>query len=203
MIQLILTLILVLALCIGGYYAVIHIIKLWTGCSIDEAVTKFHNLVNGKAQYTFSNDNGFKQAVAETVKAVIGDKRFNQLIKLNSTGINPTVFFIDDKCVLPYVAVSVYYADENEKQVLENLLTELVRRYLKIYGYCEQVLVDWKVRKDLQMPVLVIRYAQNQEERRILGIRLGEIRNNIVAHNTDIKDDTDDKDLDDDDSDER
>ncbi len=74
---------------------------------------------------------------------------------------------------------------------------------MKIYGYCEQVLVDWKVRKDLQMPVLVIRYAQNQEERRILGIRLGEIRNNIVAHNTDIKDDTDDEDLDDDDSDER
>lgn len=203
MLQIILTLILVLALCIGGYYAVIHIIKLWTGCSIDEAVTKFHNLVNGKAQYTFSNDNGFMQAVDETVKSVIGDKRYNQLIKLNSTPIITPLLSFGYFSGLPYVAVSLYYADENEQQVLENLLTELVRRYLKIYGYCEQVLVDWKVRKDLQMPVLVIRYAQNQEERRILGIRLGEIRNNIVAHNTDIKDDTDDEDLDDDDSDER
>ncbi len=105
MLEFIFIMILGSGLCIAAYYAVIHIIKLWAGCDINEAATKLHNAINGKAHYTFQNDCGFEQAVDETVKSVIGDKRYNQLIKLNSTPIITPLLSFGYFSGLPYVAV--------------------------------------------------------------------------------------------------
>ena len=88
MLEFIFIMILGSGLCIAAYYAVIHIIKLWAGCDINEAATKLHNAINGKAHYTFQNDCGFEQAVSDTVRSIIGDKRYEQLIKLSRTALD-------------------------------------------------------------------------------------------------------------------
>jgi len=185
----------IVALCIATYYVVIHIIKLWSGCDASEAATKLHNAINGKINYTFSNDASFEQNVEETIKTVIGDARFSQLIKLSRTAIDTPLLSFGYNSGLPYIAISVYYQDDKEKLVLENLLTKLVCRYLQINGFSPQILVDWKNRSDLQMPVLMIRYAQNKEERRILDICLQNTRKDIITQNTDVIDDTDEENL--------
>lgn len=56
-ISLILILIVVVAIVIGAYYLVIHLIKLWTGCDNDEANAKLHNFFNGSANCTIENDS--------------------------------------------------------------------------------------------------------------------------------------------------
>lgn len=181
---------------IVSYYAVCHIIKLWTGCDDEEAVTKLHNLINGKAVYSFENDFGFENAVSENIRNIIGEKRYNQLMKLSKTAISTPLLSYGYYSGLPYIAISMYYEDDNQKQVLENILTNLVCSYLRIYGYGTNILVDWKNRPDLEMPYLLIRYARTKEERRIIEIALQNSVKSIIDINTDITDDDDGDDLD-------
>lgn len=188
----------ILFLGVAVFYIVCHLIKLWTGCNDAEAVTRLHNFLNGKVQYQFYNDLAFANDVWENIKNVIGDKRFEQLRTLSHTVLaaEAPLLSFGENSGLPYVAISVYYADENEKQVLENLLTNLVRQYLQRYGYSQMTIADWKVRYDLKMPFLEIRYARTAEEKRILGICLQNTRQNVVSANTPVKDDTEGDDLD-------
>lgn len=191
------TLIIIFILIILAYYGVVHIIKLWTGCDEEEAVAKLHNLINGKAVYSFENDFGFENAVSENIRNIIGEKRYNQLIKLSKTAISTPLLSYGYYSGLPYIAISLYYEDDNEKQVLENILTNLVYSYLRIYGYNTNILVDWKIRPDLKMPYLLIRYARTKEEQRIIEVTLQNGVKSIIDTNTDVTDDTEDDDLND------
>lgn len=185
------------AVCIAIYYVVIHIIKLWSGCDAVEAATKLHNTINGTMHYCFENDQGFWNEVWSIIRSVIGDRRFKQLVDLlNIADSMNSLPPCGCHSGLPYLAISIPYADEAEKQLLEKLLTELVRKYLKMYGYCSQVLVDWRERYDLQMPVLEIRYAKTKEQRRILGECLKYNVQNIILQNSNITDDSEDENLD-------
>lgn len=195
--MLIIIILLLFILAIFSYYAVCHIIKLWTGCNDLEAVVKIHNFINGNAVYSFENDFGFENAVCENIRNIIGDKRYDQLIKLSQTAISTPLLSFGYYSGLPYIAISMYYEDDNEKQVLENILTNLVRSYLRIYGYGTNILVDWKIRPDLKMPYLLIRYACTKEEKRIIEMTLQTSIKSIIDTNTDITDDTESDDLND------
>lgn len=181
---------------IGGFYVAYHLIKIWTGCNSNEAVTRLHNILNGKVQYNFSNDIGFENDVSINVRNVIGDKRYQQLMNIANTAISTPLLSFGENSGLPYIAISMYYSDENEKQILENVLTNLVRNYLKIYGFDLQMLVDWKMRYDLNMPILETRYARNNEEKRILEIGLQNNRQIEIMRNTVVTDDTEADELD-------
>ncbi|QUI21567.1 hypothetical protein HZI73_04340 [Vallitalea pronyensis] len=147
-------------------------------------------------QYSFSNDVGFDNDVWENVKNIVGEKRFKQLINLSKTAINTPLLCFGVNSGLPYIAISVYYEDEHEKRVLENVLSNLVRGYLKIYGFNTHILVNWKTRHDLRMPYLLIRYARIREEKRILDIGLENDRERIITRNKVVKDHTEAEDLD-------
>ena len=186
-----------LFLAIAGYYAVCHIIRLWTGCSSSEAGVKLRNFMNGKRGYKFEEDAGFQYEIWEAVRNIIGDKRYVQLERLSYTITDPEsgLLFFGETGGLPFIAVSMYYLDSNEKQVLENVIKNLVRRYLKAQGYGLLMLAEWKVRNDLHMPYLQIRYARTDDEKRLVGMGLQDMRDNIVSLYSPLYDDTEDEDL--------
>lgn len=108
---------------------------------------------------------------------------------------NPLLFF-GEEGTLPFIAVSLYYLDDNEKKVLENIILNVVKQYLLVYKYDMSVLAVWKERYDLNMPILQIRYARNEEEKRVLEIGIRNQQQNITTSNSSPKDDTEDDDLD-------
>lgn len=182
---------------IGLYYATCYILKLLTGCDYEEAVVKIQRFFNGTAMYSFNNDIGFANEIWETVKNIIGDTQYSRLEKLSRTAISPPLLSFGYYSGLPYIAIAMYYEDDNQKQVLENILTDLVCSYLRIYGYGTNIMVDWKNRSDLKMPYILFRYAQTKEEQRIIELVLKNSVKPIIAVNTDITDDTEDDDLND------
>jgi len=163
---------LLLILAFGVYYSFVIIIKLFTGCSNEEAICKIRRFFNGSATRKMEDDMGLVNDLEETVRNVIGDERYEKLVALNNSSINEPLINYGFASGLPSINVGVYYEDENEKKVLQNLMENVVSKYLEIYGYDTRILPVWKERYDLKMPVLTLRYATNADEVHALEIGL-------------------------------
>lgn len=190
-----LTIFILVAVFIGGYYLVIHIIKMWTGCDTNEATRKLQNFVNGKAHYNLSNDSTFVNDIWCNVQNIIGEKRFKQLVDISNTMIDTPLLYFNDNAKIPTINISLYITDDNEKQILENILVNVVKNYLRMYSYSTYVFVEWLVRYDLNMPYLQISYARTTEEKEALRVYLNSYQKNILDQNNDLQDDTEEVDL--------
>lgn len=183
-------------LCIGIFYILCHLIKIWTGCNTNEAVAKIHNFMNGKINYQLSHDIDFEEEICESIQNIIGDNRFEKILRLNQLAISPPLlFFGDGNSGLPFIGVSVFYDNDNEKNMLANIITNIVRKYLHHYGWSTQVLTEWKTRPDLKMPYLYIRYARTAREHEIMKIELQNRRKKIISQHTPVFDETEGDDL--------
>lgn len=187
---------LVLVVGIGGFYLVVKIIKLWTGLTTQEAIAKIQAFFSGAPQHTLTTDCGFVEEIWGNVKNVIGESQFKQLQDLSKTQIMQPLLFFGEQSKLPFIGVSIYCTDDNQKQILEHILSNIVKKYLAIYGYSTEAITLWKMRNDLNMPVLIVRYARTPEELRILHILLQQQQANIVTKNSEIVDDTEEECLD-------
>lgn len=196
MLEIIVDFLLAVFIFISAFYIICFLVRLWTGCSTNEAVKKVHNFISGKGQYHFESDAGFVDEIWRNVKNIIGEKRFQQLINLSYTAINPPLLVCGEKNGLPYVALSIYYESETEKRILESVIGNVFIRYLQMAAYDTQILKEWTTRYDLDMLVLEIRYARTEEEKRILGILLQHKQNEITTGNSAITDDTETEELD-------
>lgn len=195
MIQLILIITIAFGLCVAAYHAALKIISLWTGCNKQEAAKKLHSLWNKEIAVSFNTDTGFIETVWTNVRSIIGEKRYEELVRLSNTAITTPLLYFGFGSGLPYIAISLYYKDENEKNIIENVISNIVVNHLRIYGYDTSIKTFWKTRDDLQMPYLQIFYARNQEEERIFQIHLQSEKKRIIAQNNPLIDDTENEDL--------
>ena len=187
----------VLVVVIACFYVTCHIVKIWTGCDTNEAVKKIHNFMNGTANVDFTSDTGFTEEIWYNVKNIIGDVRFNQLVKLSNSNIGIPLLSFGYNSGLPYIAVSLYYADDSEKQRLESVLINVVKKYLHLSAYDTRLLVNWKRRYDLDMPFLEFRYAKNREQKAIMDYLQAGNCDEIITRNAEVLDDTEDDNLND------
>jgi len=194
MIKLVLFLIGIGLLGIAVFYGIVFLLMLWTGCDFDEAIEKIRGFVNGKEKLSLEQDVNFFNDVWQTVRNVIGDERFNKLVQISNTPIVTPLLSFNYSSGLPYIAVSLY-CDDNEKKIIEVLLKNLISKYLNFYSYYPKILVDWKEREDLNMPFIMIRYATNAKQRRIIDWCLAREKQKIITENSDIIDDTEDDEL--------
>ena len=196
-ISLILILIVVVAIVIGAYYLVIHLIKLWTGCDNDEANAKLHNFFNGSANCTIENDSTVFTEIGDNIHKIIGEKRFQQLVNLSNTLLNTPLLFFDNNGKIPRIIITVNYEDESEKIILENILCNVFRKYLAVYGFSTEIISEWHIRSDLKTPYLQIGYAKNKEQKAALKLYMQHEQNTFIKTNSDILDDTETDDLND------
>lgn len=179
---------------IAVFYGIVFFIMLWTGCSFEEAIEKIRVWLSREEKPTLEKDVNFFNDSWQTVRNIIGDERFNKLVKLSNTPIATPLLSFNYSSGLPYIAVCTYCTDE-EKIIIEALLKNLILNYLTFYGYYPKVLIDWKFREDLQIPYIMIRYAKNSEQRRIIDWCLEREKEKIVTQNSDIIDNTEDEEL--------
>lgn len=197
--------IIILLLCVAGvvfgsYYVVRFCVKLWTGCSDSEASGLIHDFVKNHigtntGLYSLEYDSDYIYKINESVKNIIGEIHFNQLISLNNTAMSHFTLLFGENSGLPYVAISVFYNNDNEKQSLETVLCNLTRNYLLMHDCSKFMLVDWKYNYELQIPCIEIRYARTQKEEELIKSSLSITRQKIIASNSPVIDTEDDEDL--------
>ncbi|MVX67020.1 hypothetical protein GKZ28_25545 [Clostridium chromiireducens] len=180
-----------------GFNVICNLVKLWTGCSDNEAITKIHNFVNGKVNYSLAQDCNFVSDIWHNVNNIIGDKRYSELERLSITCIDTQLVSFNYNSGLPYVAITLPYEDNSEKTRLEFTLVNLLKKYLNTHSLNTSVLVDWKVRYDLNLPFLELRYAQTDEELRILKLVLDTEKTNILKQYHPLVDDEEEEVFDD------
>lgn len=141
------------------------LVMMWTGDTKEEATKKIQAFVSQKEVYHLSADQMLIVDLWNAIHSIIGDVRYAEICRLSRTSQMLEIGFASG---LPYVAITVAYADENEKQRLENILRDIVARYLGIHGLCNGVLSDWKENTYVKIPALMIRYAETEEQLKIL-----------------------------------
>ena len=186
---------LIAAMCIFFYYLLCYIISLWTGCSCCEAAEKIHSFINGNTFIPLSNNGDFQNEVWENIKNIIGEKRFQQHVNLSKTAISSPLLWFGVSNGIPFVSLSIFYVSDNEKLIIEHTITNIVLKYLKMYGYNDLIFVKWTSRYDLNMPVLQIKYTQTQEEQRRLNTEMQYEQQKITIPTQDIIDEESDDDL--------
>ena len=170
-----LAVIFVVVLCV--FYATRMAVMMWTGCTKEEAEKKIQAFISQKQEYHLATDQMLIADMENVVNDIVGDVRYEELCRLARTS---QLIVSNYASGLPYIAVTVNYADENEKCRLANILSNLVSKYLTVHGLCGDVLLDWKVNGIVKMPALMIRYAETEEQLKILKACLQEETTKIV-----------------------
>lgn len=174
-------------------------VKIFKDCTEEEAQDSVRDFVERKLtknNHDFEYDPDLIDEIWESVETVIGDKQYQQLENLSKTlDVNNALLMYKYSSGLPYIAITVSYSNNDEKMALETVLVNIIKKYLRLYGNSDFVLVDWKSREDLKLPCLKIRYAKNHKETRIINKVIANERASILFKNSQAVDDTEEDDL--------
>lgn len=155
----------------GVFAGAVHLVKVYTGCSTDEAIAKIQNLMNGKIVVPLANDPGYYDEICQALKNIIGERRYDELTKLNSAlcaaGHTP-VIACGTALGLPYVDITVEPQDDTEKQIIEAVMVGITKKHLAVRELGPEVIADWKNRMDINSPYLEIRYPDNAQDRKVI-----------------------------------
>lgn len=182
----------IITVLIGGYFLIRFVIKLYTGCNNQQADKRIQRFFNGTASTSIVNDSMLIADIENTIKSVIGDNRYDKLIRLSSVQLNQPLLFFVTMGVVPYLVITVPYEDDNERAVLENAVCNVFIGYLKMYGYSERLIVEWGFRNDIKIPYLRLGYAMTAEQERAINSYLENKRDTLIGNYGDITDDSED-----------
>lgn len=179
----------------------VAIVKLWCGCTIEEAIKKVNKSINNlffneTPQYnaaSLQNDAGFFEELRFTLLNIIGDKRFEELTKIESLS-NTLLMGFDMYLRLPCIFISFYATDQNEKNLIEAALKNIIQKYLLIYQYGNEIIVIWD---EFSLGLSRVRFIffRNTNEKTIFH-QVSQIQSNkIITTNSSLKDDIEGEDL--------
>lgn len=179
---------------LGVFGGAVHLAKVFTGCSTDEAITKIQNLINGKTVVPLASDPGFYNEICQALHDIIGEKRYSELTKLDSAlraAGHAAVVACGTVLGLPCVAITVAPKDDTEKQIIEAVLIGITKKHLAARGLGPEVIGDWKNRMDINTPYLEIRYPDNAQDRKVILDTIARDGLGSIEANTSLTDDED------------
>lgn len=184
------------------YGIIIFIIIAIKNCNYNDAKKILVGFLKSSHDYELSADRNYYFSLCHTIKEIIGDSRYEELVKLDS--FIPLIQFFDTHAGVPSVEITLNFSDENEKLQIETILVSLTKQYLVNYGEPsgQEVAISWKKNLQVGFPTLVIFYARNALELKSIKKMKQEEVKNIITSNTDIVDeelsvlDTDDEGID-------
>lgn len=185
MFSLIVNLLGIFAVIVGIFFATRKVVMMWTGSTKEEATKKIQNYITQREEYHLSSDQMLNTDIENALNDIIGDSRYDTLCKLARTVPLITRNYSGG---LPYIEITISYIDENEKIRIENILTNIISKYLGIHGLCRDILADWNVNRNVKMPALMIRYAETEEQLKILNACLQQETTKIIEKYQPLKD---------------
>ena len=181
--------IIVIVFIILGFYVVCKIVSIYTGCTTAEAAEKVHNWLSDRQPYSLENDSGFMTTIDENCKNILQEENYNFLIKLTKTRLQYPIICFGVYDSLSAVLITLKFSDESEKQLCEHVLSNVLKDYLVVNNKDCRIIPRWIIRKDINLPVLVLKYANDSKQKQVLERQL-QMRENIATYDySEVKDD--------------
>lgn len=185
MLQLVIILFGTAALFLAAFHIIKILIMIFTGCSEQEAIRKIHNFFTENPPYHAASDPQLNNMLWSTVRAVIGEQRFHDLENL---AVIIQIYWTGRLGGLPCIALTVICENDNEKARLESALKANLSQCLQAHGLPGLVLTRWDVNPSVQLPVLVMQYAETESERKIITEWLKQNNKKILSKHHSVKD---------------
>ena len=159
----------VLLIAVGGFYTAIFVIRLWTGCSRDEAITKIRNKVNGIAYIPLEEDEGLWSEVWAAIRNITGGARFEKLRRIYEAiaASQGGIRLNGHHSGLPYILIILDQLNDTERKLIEAVIVGIVKRHMGIRGLPDSVLVTWG-EYDNGLVYLEIRFGETEEQQGIV-----------------------------------
>lgn len=150
----------IIAIIYGGYVITYRLIMKKYKCTKDEATTELYRLISSRKYYPVY-DNDLLCEIHNIMQIVLGETRYKKWLDI--AAICPIIEFSSNG--LSCINIVAPYETEKEKEQLEAMLSEILRKHLRCYGVFHEVLVDWKEEHPiLKMPYIQLRYASDLYE---------------------------------------
>lgn len=149
----------------AAFHIIIKLVMMWTGKNKQEAIKTLHNLCSNTPAYHIASDPQVYGMLWNVVRTIIGEQRFHDLENLSETH---QTYMSGRLGELPYIAFTLIYDNNNEKARLENALKENLKQCLLVHGLPGLILARWDINPSVQLPVLVMQYAETDREKRII-----------------------------------
>lgn len=188
MLSLLFIIIAILLIAVGGFYAAIFVVRLWTGCNRDEAITRIRNKVNGIAYIPLEEDEGFWSEIWAAIRNIIGDARFEKLRRIYEAlaASQGGIRLNGHHSGLPYILIILDQLNATEQKLIEAVITGIVKRHLKMRGLPDSVIVTWG-QYDNGLEYLEIRFGETEEQHNIVRTVLAnELRQGTQTDDTDF-----------------
>lgn len=171
------------------YEAAIYGVIKFKGIDKNDADKYLYSLFNKPDLQMFQKYSFFVD-VEDVIRKTIGNERYDSLLKYKKDKNIDTLIVSDKGEGMWYVAIFLFYNDEDERKIIGYKLEELVKKYLTGNNLSTRVLTKWDKNYTFNMPYFKIQYATNFFEEKNLQDALERECNAISARYTNVVDDT-------------
>jgi hypothetical protein len=172
------------------YFLTVCLGVLLTGCTFQEAADKIHALINEETPYSPKENEFLKFELWNIIKDILGDARYTDLEKLSK---NTSIFGMGEMGGVSYFGFLIPCSDD-EKFQIETMLEEKLKTELKVHGCCDVILSQWVINPKLQLPILLLRYAETSKQEKLLHAYVESEQEKVIKKYEPLRDDDEEED---------
>ena len=146
------------------YGVVVRIIMNFFKCDKEDAESYIAAFLTGGWKYDVSQDPLFLLEVEDIAKIVLGDVKYEELVKLAKH--TPLIWGSSDG--FSCICIMLPNLDNDEMRRAEALLSRALERFLMQHNRFPKILVDWKEHPTLKMKYIMLRYARTVYEHQFI-----------------------------------
>lgn len=175
---------------LGIFACAVLLTKVFTGCSISEAIAKVQRVFNDNAKtiVPLAQDEGLWSEILDAIRNIFGNARFDKLRRIYEAlaASQGGISLHGHHSGLPYIVIILDQLSDAERKLIEAVVVGIVKRHLRTRGLPDSVIVTWG-EYDNGLVYLEIRFGETKEECAIVRTVLAnELRQGTKTDDTDF-----------------
>lgn len=175
---------------LGIFACAVLLTKVFTGCSISEAIAKVQSVFKENKQtiVPLDQDPGLWSEIWTAIRNIIGNARFDKLRRIYEALASSMggITLCGHHSGLPYILIILDQLNDTERKLIGAVVEGIVKSHLKMRGLPDSVIVIWG-QYDNGLVYLEIRFGETKEEQGIVRtVIANELRQGTQTDDTDF-----------------
>jgi len=174
----IITVVIIVALAIGLYIVLVIFVKKIFRISRKDAEKKIAAWVNHKPEYHICTDIYLNNQMWNSIQEIIGEPQFEKLKTFSKYNV---LWESDFASGIPVIAFTIPFVEEDVLAQIQILLEKQLKQALYQHSLCTDVLVTTTKHPELRQPVVLLMYAENEEQEELLHRLMYSFNHDVIS----------------------